>query len=303
MLDVFLGVILPTFLVALAGAGLQRWRKISPGPLNQLMLYLLAPALVIDALVSADMDLGASVRLIAAVLLITTGILVLSVVLAKLLRQERSLQSGFLLAVGFPNAANLALPVTLLAFGEPGLTVGIVLFAVHSLLGWSVGVYVAASSSGTGLRPLMMTLRMPILWAILAALLVRASGITLPQTIAYPIEMLGAASIPVMLVILGFQLSQGIAIEKWLSLTVALLLRLVGGAVIAYPVTVLLGIEGVAQQTVIIVSAMPTAVFTTFLATEFRAEPRFVTSVVVIGTLLSLLTLTALITALQHWMG
>jgi hypothetical protein len=34
----------------------------------------------------------------------------------------------------------------------------------------------------------------------------------------------------------------------------------------------------VAQQTVIIVSAMPTAVFTTILATEFRAEPRIVTA-------------------------
>ena len=44
---------------------------------------------------------------------------------------------------------------------------------------------------------------------------------------------------------------------------------------------------------------MPTAVFTTILATEFKAEPRFVTSAVIASTVLSLLTLTALIFLLQ----
>jgi malate permease and related proteins len=81
------------------------------------------------------------------------------------------------------------------------------------------------------------------------------------------------------------------------------MVRLIGGAAVAYPVTLLLGLEGVAQQTIIAVSAMPTAVFTTILATEFRAEPRFVTSAVISSTVLSLLTLTVIITVLQTWLG
>ena len=48
-----------------------------------------------------------------------------------------------------------------------------------------------------------------------------------------------------------------------------------------------------------VVSAMPTAVFTTILATQFQAKPAFVTNAVVLGTLLSLLTLTALITVVE----
>ena len=65
----------------------------------------------------------------------------------------------------------------------------------------------------------------------------------------------------------------------------------------------LLGLDGVVQQTVIVVAAMPTAVFTTILATEFDAEPRFVSSAVVMSTFASIGTLTVLITLLQTWLG
>ncbi|MEX2431545.1 MAG: AEC family transporter [Dehalococcoidia bacterium] len=303
MLNVFLNVILPTFLVAAAGAGLQRWRGLSPAPLSQLMLYLLAPALVFDSLINAELAGDASLRIVGAVLLITAAMLLASGVLSKALQQDRPLQSGFLLSTVFPNAANLALPVTLLAFGEAGLVVAIIIFAVQSILSWSLGVFVAARSSSGGLGPLKHTLRVPIVWAIAAALLLNVSGLTLPTTVAQPIEMLGTASIPIMLLILGFQFSRGIDVARWPSLVAALSLRLIGGAIIAYPVTLLLGLEGVTQQTVIVVAAMPTAVFTTILATEFKAEPRFVTSAVVGSTLLSLVTLTALISGLQAWMG
>ena len=304
MLNVFLNVILPTFLVAAAGAGLQRWRNLTPGPLSQMMLYLLAPALVVNSLINAEIEVGASARIIGAVLLITIVLMAASFALSRALRQDRALQSGFLLATVFPNAANMALPVALLAFGEAGLTVAIIIFAIQSILSWSIGTFLAArSSSGGLLGPLKQMVRLPILWAIVAALVLRATGVTLPTTLAEPIRMLGTAAVPVMLLILGFQLSKGIELSRWPSLVTALMLRLIGGALIAYPITALLGLEGVAQQTVITVSAMPTAVFTTILATEFKAEPRFVTSAVIGSTLLSLVTLTGVIFILQTWLG
>ena len=71
----------------------------------------------------------------------------------------------------------------------------------------------------------------------------------------------------------------------------------------AYGISSALGLTGAAQQTVIVVAAMPTAVFTTLLATEFRAEPRFVTSAVIASTVASLGTLTVLVTLLQRWLS
>ena len=51
-----------------------------------------------------------------------------------------------------------------------------------------------------------------------------------------------------------------------------------------------LGLEGVTRQAVVVEAAMPTAVITTILALEFDVAPRFVTSVVVVTTLVSPLT-------------
>ncbi len=303
MLNVFLYVILPTFLVAAAGGVLQRWRGLSPLPLNQLMLYLLGPSLILNSLLTTKLQASEAERIIAAVILVTLVLLATGAILGRALGQERPMRSGFLLATVFPNAANMALPVALLAFGNAGLAVAVVIFAAQSVLSWSLGVFVAASSAGGGLEPLKQTLRLPMLWAIGLAIVLRAAGVTLPFTLQHPIEMLGNASIPVMLVILGFQLSRGIQLEQWPSLVAALTMRLIGGAAIAFGVTSLLGLTGVTQETVIVVAGMPTAVFTTILATEFKAEPRFVTSAVIASTLLSLVTLTLLITLVQNWLA
>ncbi len=51
MLDVFVNVIMPVFLVAVIAAGFQRWRKIPVGPLSQVTLHLLVPALIFTMLI------------------------------------------------------------------------------------------------------------------------------------------------------------------------------------------------------------------------------------------------------------
>jgi len=82
-------------------------------------------------------------------------------------------------------------------------------------------------------------------------------------------------------------------------------LKLISAASIAYGVTEIMGPHGVAQQTLIVVAAMPTAVFTTILATEHGTGLRVVTTSVVASTLLSIATatVTVLIPSTQRAQG
>lgn len=299
MLNVFLNVILPILIVAGAGAGLKRWRNLSAAPFSQAMLYLLSPALGVDSLLNAELPIEVSGRVLGAVLLMTLSLVVVGVMISRALGHDRPVQSGFILSIAFPNAGNMGLPVVLLAFGEQALAVAVIIFATQSILGWSLGVFIAARSHQGGLAPLKQTLKLPIVWAIVVALFLRATGISLPSFLAEPIHMLGQAAIPVMLLILGFQLEKGVIRERWLSLAAALAVRLIGSVFVAYFASVLLGLGGVAQQTFIVVAAMPTAVFTTILAMEFDAAPRFVSSMVIYSTLMGFLTLTVLIAMLS----
>jgi predicted permease len=71
--------------------------------------------------------------------------------------------------------------------------------------------------------------------------------------------------------------------------------RLAIAPVAAWLTATALGLDGVERATLVVLAAMPAAVMTTILATEFRAQPGFVTRAVVSSTLLSIVTLTVLI--------
>ncbi len=295
MLDVFINVIMPVFLVAILAAAFQRWRKSSVGPLSQVTLYLLTPALIFTSLVQQEIPPSATFRIVATLLVANTFIIATSLIVSFALRHDRAMRSAFVLSTGFPNAGNMALPVLLLAFGEEGLAVGVIVFVTMAIMGQSLGVFVAAGSSLNMLDSLKQIFKLPAIYAIVAALVVRAAGLELPHVVESPIELLAQASIPMMLVVLGFQLGGEIRLESAASLTAAVMVRLLASVPLAYLSATLLGLDDLARGVVMTVYAMPVAVFTIILATEFKTNPRFVTNAVVTSTFLSTLTLTVVI--------
>ena len=303
MQDVFLNVIMPIFLVAAVGAAFQRWRKVTIAPLSQVCLYVLAPCLIFTYLVQQEMPASVSVRIVAAMLLTQVFVVGVSVAVSKVLGHDRAMQSAFLLSTGFPNAGNMALPVLLLAFGDPGLTVGVIVFVTEAIIGQSFGIFVAARSQLSGLQPLKQIFKLPAIYAIAAALLVRLLGIELPTVIFQPTKILSQAAIALMLVVLGLQLGSGFKLESPISLVAALVVRLLVAAPLAYLAATLLGLDGLPRGVIVVVSAMPVAVFTTILAAEFKANAKFVTAVGISSTLASLLTLTLLVSAVKSWLG
>lgn len=295
MLDVFLNVIMPVFLVAVIAAAFQRWRKVSVGPLSQITLYILTPALIFTSLVQQEIAASASVRIVGTTLLASALILVISMVVSKVMGHDRAMKGAFMLSTGFPNAGNMALPVLLLAFGDEGLAVGVIIFVTLAITGQSLGVFIAATSEMNGMESLNQIFKLPAIYAIGAAFLVRMLGVELPLVVFQPVNLLSQAAIPMMLVVLGFQLAGEFRLERVFSLAAALLMRLLVSVPLAYGATLLLGLDALSQSVVIIVFAMPVAVFTIILSTEFKANPRFVTNAVVTSTIASTLTLTLII--------
>ena len=299
MLDIFLKVILPVFVVVGIGAGYHRWRDVSAQVPAQITVYLLTPSLIFNSLLSTDVPAQASIKVAGASLVTSAAIVAGTFLLARLLRQPRATRSAFVLVSAFPNSGNLALPVILLAYGEAALSFAIIIFVVLALYAWSVGVFIASSSEMGGLASLRQIFKMPHVYAVALAFLVKASGWTLPVAVESPLGLLGDAAIPMMLLVLGFQIGRGLTVTDLPSLVIAIAVRLIGAAGLAYGITLAFGLGGVEQRVVIVMAAMPTAIFTTIVATQFRANPQFVTAGVVGGTLASLVTLTGLLALLD----
>ena len=102
---------------------------------------------------------------------------------------------------------------------------------------------------------------------------------------------------------LNMAVEDKLRLDSLVSLAAAVFVRLLVSAPLAYAATLLFGLDPLSQRVVVIVCAMPVAVFTTILATEFRANPRFVTNVVVTSTLASTLTLTLVIPMVRSLIG
>ena len=300
MLQVFFNVVLPVALVAVAGGAVGSWRKIALAPVSALAFWLFTPALVFHSLSGTTLSAGASMRIIAVMLVTFIGVYAVSAVWSLIVRHESPMRAGFALAATTPNSGNMGLPVIALAFGSAGFDVAIMNFVGGAVLANSGGIAIASmASGGSALDALRAPFRYPSVYAAAAGVLVNVLGITLPGAIDAPLATLAAAAVPVMLVVLGLQLKQAVGLDHLRDAVAVNAIRLLVGPGISWLVCTALGLDGITRGTLVVLAAMPTAVIATIIATEFESEPGFVTRAVVTSTVVSMVSLTVLISLVQ----
>jgi predicted permease len=219
----------------------------------------------------------------------------LSLAAARLARLGPRSTAALILASTFMNAGNYGLSLNLFAFGAAGLALASLFFLTSSVLTNSLGVYVASAGRLPPLAALKGLLKVPSLYAVPAALMVRSAGWAIPVPIQRPLDLLSQATVPSLLLLLGIQIaSSGIPRERG-PLLMAAGFRLILSPAVAWVLASALGLSLAARQAGIIEAAMPTAVLSTVIALEFDAHPEFVTGAVLATTLLSPLTITPLL--------
>lgn len=294
-LGLFAENILPILLVASVGYLLQRLLKLDPRPISQITFYILSPALVFDLISASDISGSQVVGMMALAAIVVLATALVSVLASRLLGLSAEMGAAFLISATFMNAGNYGLSLNRFAFGEDGLAWASLYFVASMMLTNSLGVYVASRGRSTTLDALRGLAKVPALYAIPLALAVKQFGIALPLPLDRPIRLLGNAAVPVMLLILGMQIAASGLSEHRRLLAAASGIKLLlapGLALLAAP---LLLNSQLAQQVGVVESAMPTAVMSTIIAIEYDVQPTLVTGVVLVSTVLSPLTLTALL--------
>lgn len=251
-----------------------------------LMTNIGAPCLVFYTLSTADLDLGVFASSAINAVATITGF---AVVGGAILKFSGTDIRAFLPSMMFPNSGNMGLPLSLLAFGEPGLVLAIVYFTVAAVGQFTVGMMI--SSGSVSLRGLV---RIPILYAVFAAVAFIVFEIETPAVIANTTRILGGMTIPVMLVTLGVSLARlrVAALPRSVALS---LLRLIMGFAVGLGVSVALGLEGMERAILILQSSMPVAVFNYLFAQRYGRSPQEVAGLVFISTAISFTTLPLLL--------
>jgi predicted permease len=299
LVSVFASDLLPIFVIAGAGFALARWLKASATTLTHVVFYALLPCFAFRLLVNTVATGRQFGRMVLLAVLVMVVMAIVGALLSVALRLSRTEASALLLVVMFSNGGNYGLPVVSFAFGEEALSYGAVFFLTGSVLTNTVGAFLAAAGRRNVRTALASVLRIPAIYGITAAMLVLATGATVPTALLRPITMLSDAALPLMILVLGMQLERAASPKRPALVAVAVCVSLLVAPLVALGLTSLLGVSGAARQAVVVLSSMPVAVATTILALEFDASPEFVTSAVFLSTILSPLTLTPLIAYLR----
>jgi len=297
-----LNVVLPVFLVAGIALLAQRRLQLELRTLTQLAFYVFSPALIFDSLVNSDVS-GAEFGRITALLLVITGLSwAAGELAARLLHLHGPTKGSFLVSLVLINAGNYGLPTLLFAYGEAGVTRGALYLIVSSTLSASLGVYLAARGRLTAREALRRAAQVPLLYAAALGLLLKFTGLHLPDPAIKAIHLLGEGATPSFLVILGLQLDQalrtGFRPAHLPALTFLTVGRLLLAPLLAWALAPAFGLTGLTRNVFVVETAMPTAVMATILATEFDADPPFAALAILATTVASLVTLTGWLTAL-----
>jgi predicted permease len=282
-------VLFPVILCAFLGALWARsGQRYDSDFVSRLVLNIGAPALILSTLSQVAIDPSLFADIAIACVLVSLTMALLGFVIPRLLGDDvRTYLPSFV----FPNVGNMGLPVCMFAFGEQGLALALIFFMVLSVAHFPVGILMAGGREAGGL---MGIIKMPILYAIALAVLLMMSGAVLPGFLNNAVSLIGAMTIPLMLITLGVSL-YSLKVSGWGKALLYSLFRILGGLSAGLLVVWWLDIEGGARSVVLIQSSMPVAVFNYLFAVRFDRQPDAVAGLVVVSTLLSFVSLPILL--------
>ena len=299
MLQILESVILPVFIVIAVGFSIRRFTSIESHSLSNVILYALTPCLVFSGIAESSLES----HVWSEIGLITVGdaliMMILSWSIAKMLGLDQKLMSAFILSTALTNSGNYGLPVNLLAFGERGLETAVIFYVISSVIAYTLGAFIA--SHGTqGLRQSLASVtRLPLIYAAVAGFAVRLLMLQVPQPVLQSVKLMSGAAIPAMLLVLGMELAEPALLRSksahWRLAMLSSIIKLFLPIIPVLLLSQIIGLGGLARNVVLVQACMPTAVVAIIFTVKYKGASQFVTSVIVMSTLASLLTLTLLL--------
>lgn len=280
-------IVFPIFAVVAVGYLYGRAHRPSMVAANQVNMDIFVPALVFTALAGKSFSFS-HVGMIAfggAAIVLGSGLLGLPV--ARLMGYA---PKTLLPPMMFKNAGNMGLPLLIFAFGESALPAAVVLFLIENMLHFAISPYWL----GHNFR-IWSLLRVPVFAAGLAGVVVSLLNLTLWPPVLAATKVMGDVSTGLMLFSLGVRLNTA-PFAQWRIGLVGAVATPVAGMIIAYAFCWVLGLSDREKDVLLVFGALPPAVLNFMFAERFNQESDKVASIVIMGTLASLVFISIALT-------
>ena len=308
-----LEIVVPVFLVVGAGYAAVRARYIGEGMVDALVTYgvtVAVPCLLFLAMTRIDLARSVDAGALAAFFGAGTTCFLGAMACSRLIWHRRpgeSVAVGF--ATFFPNIVMLGIPIAERAFGAQAMGAVFGIIAFHSIYNYFVG-FIAMElvrQGGAGLmsalgRAFVTTFRNPLMIGLVLGMAVNLVGLTLPGVALGALEMVARSALPVALFSLGGVLTRySLRDEAGEALMVSVFSLFVHpalGWLLAGPV---LGLAPDFVHAVVLLAAMPAGINGYIFATLFNRAVGTAASAALIGTALSVGSVTIWLALLAAW--
>jgi malonate transporter and related proteins len=175
--------------------------------LNRTAFFVATPALLFTVLSEADLRVVFSGFLLVSAIAAVASIGLYLVASRLLFRQPVADTTIGATAAGYVNANNIGLPVAVYVIGDAQYVAPVLLFQLIVLAPVVLGILdVSTRGRATVLGIVTSPLRNPIIIASALAIVVALTGVELPQPVLAPLELLGGAAVPMVLLAFGMSL-------------------------------------------------------------------------------------------------
>ncbi|WP_147126398.1 AEC family transporter [Shimia ponticola] len=284
-----LEIVTPVF--ALAGIGFL-WVKAGfeyrVEFVTRLSMTLAVPVLIFVALVETEVTAQVLTQISLASVVAYAGVTLACWVAVWLTGLNRR---TYLAPMIMANTGNIGLPLALFAFGETGLGLAVVVFAIMAIYSFTFGVWLVADTS----NPLTV-IKEPMVGATVLGALFLWQGWEPPAVVMNTLGLISQLAIPLMLITLGVAVARlapgNLTRAVWVSLLKAAIC--VG---IAWVVGRWFELPPVAFGVLVLQLGTPVAVTNYLLAEKYGADSNAVAGLVVVSTLLSVALLPLILAA------
>lgn len=285
------------------------WQRFAPAhipalahrrALTDLVFYILLPALVLNVMWQAPLNITSIKISMTALSGIFTSLFLMWAIISLLSMSGLNIskpQKGALLIAGtFPNSTYLGLPVTAQVLGDwtQATVLKYDLFACTPMV-LTVGVLIAHyfGDNKSDIHPFRELLKVPPLWALALAGLLNVANMPQPIPVHNALSILGGGVVPLMLIALGMSIRWDTIKLKYLPLLlpVSLVSLLIAPLVVCY-VASALHVPTDTLTVSVILAAMPTMIFGIVLCERYQLDSGLYAAAVFLTTALSIGTLT-----------
>lgn len=290
-------IILPIFIIMSIGFILQRKFTMDVSTLAKINIYFLVPGFIFVKLYETSISAQLFGNILLFFILYVLLLFLIAMVIGRLKGMEKGMRTTFTNSAIFFNSGNYGVPVNDLVFrSDPfAMSIQVIMLTMQNIFLFSYGVFSLQSVKLGKVRAALGYFKMPVLYAMLAGVLLNYLEVPLPSFVWVPANYIADAMISLALFTLGAQVAQLRLTAGLSSLYYSLTIRLIIGPIIAFGILVLFQVKGLTAQALFIASAMPTSVNSAVIAQEYDNHPEFAAQIVLFSTLMSAITVTVVI--------